>query len=348
VEISMTDLDAQFAMAKPVRSAGVLAAITASLLLGACAQVGGEDSAGLFSALAPAETQAPATEQAAAPSDPRAATEYWGQQYSKNPRDLEAALSYAQNLKVMGQKREALAVLQQASLIHGSNKKLAADYGRLALELDQISVAKKLLEVADDPANPNWRIVMARGTALAKEGSYRDAIGFFERAQALNPGHPSVLNNLALAYTMSGEPERGEQLLRQASESGGDNAKVRQNLALVLGLQGKYDEATKIGSVDLAATDAEANTALLRKMVKLDAKRASPSMVASSSATVSEPASNASWAPALVAKAPAPAPVQRAPQQRGATAAAPALRASTVETGFDVPADDRSALFSAD
>jgi Flp pilus assembly protein TadD len=341
----MADLDAQHAMAKPVRSAGVLAAITASLLLGACAQVGGEESTGLFSALTPTETQA-TQEPAVAPSDPRAATEYWGQQYSKNPRDLEAALSYAQNLKVQGQKREALAVLQQASLIHGADKRLAADYGRLALELDQVSVAKKLLEVADDPASPNWRIVMARGTALAKEGSYREAIGFFERAQALNPGHPSVLNNLALAYTMSGEPERGEQMLRQASEAGGENAKVRQNLALVLGLQGKYDEATKIGSVDLAAADAQANTALLRKMVKLDAKKAAPSVVASPAAPVSEPASNASWAPAVVAKASTPPPAPR-PAQRSAPA--PVLRASTMETGLGGQSpEDRAALFSTE
>jgi len=342
----MADLDAQLAMPKPVRSVGLLAAITASLLLGACAQIGGDDSGGLLSALTPDAAETPPQQPARAPTTPQAATEYWGQQYSKNPRDLDAALSYAQNLKVLGKKREALAVLQQAALIHGSDRKLAADYGRLALELDQVSVAKKLLEVADDPGNPDWRIVMARGTALAKEGSYREAISFFERAQALNPGHPSVLNNLALAYTMSGEADRGEQLLRQASATGGENAKVRQNLALVLGLQGKYDEATKVGSVDLAAADAQSNTALLRKMVKLDAKQAAPSMVASSVAPVREPASDASWAPAVVAKAstpPAPRPAQRA------APAAPVLRASTMETGFGgSSAEDRAALFTAE
>ncbi len=327
------DLDAP--TAKLGRSRGVLAAVTAGLLLGACAQVGGDDSSGLFAALAPEPSQVEVAQ--AAPEDPRAATEYWGKIYEKNPRDLDAALSYAQNLKVMGQKREALAVLQQASLIHGTNRRLAADYGRLALELDQISVAKKLLEVADDPSNPDWRIVLARGTALAKEGSYRDAIGYYERAQALKPGHPSVLNNLALAYTMSGEPDRGEQLLREASVSGSDNAKVRQNLALVLGLQGKYDEATQVAAVDLPPADAQANTALLRKMVKLDAKSAPPAYV-----PTTEPPAMASWAPAV-----AEAPVERA--SAPASASAPALRASKIETGFGAASDTRAAsLFSAE
>lgn len=317
--------------ARQGRHLGGLAALAASLMLGACAQVGGGDeSSGLFAALQPEPTEQAIKD--AAPSDPKAAAEYWGKIYAKNPRDLDAALSYAQNLKLTGQKREALAVLQQASLIHSTDRRLAADYGRLALDLDQISVAKKLLEVADDPANPDWRVVMARGTALAKEGSYREAIGFYERAQALNPQHPSVLNNLALAYTMSGEPERGETLLRQASVSGGENTRVRQNLALVLGLQGKYDEAVKVGSVDLPADEAQANTALLKKMVKLDAKTVPMSPT--------EPPAAASWAPA----------VAEAPAQRAAPAAAPLLRQSAVETGSAASAPDGRAasLFSAD
>jgi Flp pilus assembly protein TadD len=330
----MAVLDARIAMPKPVRPVGVIAALSACLMLGACAQVGGDESGGLFSALAPEAAQPAVAQQ---PSDPRLATEYWGKEYGKNPRDLDAALAYAQNLRVMGQKREALAVLQQASIIHGSDKKLAADYGRLALELDQIGVAKKLLAVADDPTSPDWRIVLARGTVLAKEGSYREAITFYERAQALNPGHPSVLNNLALAYTMSGEPERGEQLLRQASASGAENAKVRQNLALVLGLQGKYDEATKIASVDLEAAQAQANTAYLKKMVKLDAKPMTPAAPAADS-----------WTPAVVA-ASAPAAARQAVVSPAA-ANAPALRASKVETGFGEAAGNTKAasLFEAE
>lgn len=345
----MADLAAPHAKPKPVRCPfGVLAALSASLMLGACAQISGEESGGLLASLTPAQSDgaaaAPGQSAEQQASDPRAATEYWGQQYAKNPRDLDAALSYARNLRVMGQKREALAVLQQASIIHGTDRRLAADYGRLALELDQISVAKKVLEVADDPANPDWRVVLARGTALAKEGSYREAISFFERAQALNPGHPSVLNNLALAYTMSGEPDRGEQLLRKASATDGDNAKVRQNLALVLGLQGKYDEATKVGSADLPASDAAENTSILKKMVKLD-----PKPMATPAGPPPE-APSSGWAPA-VAKAPPAAP---APQAEAATASGPAarpvLRSSTMESGFGgAPGTDRAAgLFSAE
>jgi Flp pilus assembly protein TadD len=337
----MADLDTHIAMAKPVRKLGILAALASSLLLGACAQVGGDEGGGLFAALAPPASQE--ADQPAEPMDPQKAAGHWGKEYAKNPRDLDAALSYAQSLKATGQKREALAVLQQASLIHGQDRRLAGEYGRLALELDQVSVAKKLLELADDPGNPDWRIILARGTVLAKEGSYREAISFYERAQALNPGHGSVLNNLALAYTMSGEAERGEKLLRQATTSGNDNAKVRQNLALVLGLQGKYDEATKLASVDLPATDAQDNTALLKKMVKLDGKPM-PSQVAI--AAQDAPADDV-WAPAVAkVESSAAATVSQVPS----SGKAPALRSSKIDTGFVARSDTAHAasLFSAD
>ena len=246
-------------------------------MLSACAQVGLEAPSFLASAEQPAPEQQP-TDQASG-NELQRATEYWGKEYQKDPRSLDAALSYAKNLKALGQKQQAMAVLQQAAMVHGSDRALASEYGRLALEMDQLTVAKKMLEVADDPANPDWRVVLARGTVLAKEGKYTDAIEFFERANALAPDHPSVMNNLALAYTMNGDAAKGEELLRKASAETGSSSKVRQNLALVLGLQGKYAEATQVGAAEMPPAAAEANADLLRKMVNVapqDAPAASP------------------------------------------------------------------------
>jgi Flp pilus assembly protein TadD len=43
--------------------------------------------------------------------------------------------------------------------------------------------------------------------------------------------------------------------------------KVRQNLALVVGLQGRFDEAEKIARADLPPSEAEANVGYLREML---------------------------------------------------------------------------------
>jgi Flp pilus assembly protein TadD len=214
------------------------------------------------------DAQNPATQ-----SELQKATEWWGKKYAENPRDLDAALSYARNLKAMGEKRRALSVLQQASILHGEDKRLAGEYGRLALEFDQVGLASRLLAAADDPTRPDWRVISARGTVLAKQGKYGDAIPYFERALSLSHDQPSVLSNLALAHAMNGEPAKAEGLLRQAAASDGTSQKIRQNLALVLGLQGKYDEAKLLASQDIAPQVATENAEYLRRVVQLEPKR---------------------------------------------------------------------------
>lgn len=251
-----------------------LAALAASLMLGGCGQVLNPGASDLLSLSPPPQSQskqAQANEPAQSGDDLQKATEYWGDAFAKNTRDLKTALSYARNLKAMGEKRRALAVLQQASIFHGDSRELAGEYGRLALDLDQVNVAKQLLAAADDPARPDWRIVSARGTVMAKEGKYEEAITFYERALSLAHDQPSLLSNLALAYAMNGEPGRAEVMLRQASTAD-TSPRIRQNLALVLGLQGKYDEAKLVAARDLSVDKASDNAAYLRQVVKLDPK----------------------------------------------------------------------------
>jgi hypothetical protein len=69
---------------------------------------------------------------------------------------------------------------------------------------------------------------------------------------------------------MNGEPKRAETMLRQAAATDRGSLKIRQNLALVLGLQGKYDEAKLLASRDLSAESAAENTDYLRRIVKLE------------------------------------------------------------------------------
>lgn len=198
------------------------------------------------------------------------ATEYWGKEYQKKPRDKKTALNYARNLKAMGQKKQALAVLQHAANFHTADKEVAGEYGRLALDLGQTSVAERLLSVADDPTKPDWRIISARGTVLAKKGQYSAALPYYNRALALAPGETSVLNNLALAHMMNGDAKSAEMMLRDAVGKGGPHAsKARQNLALALGVQGRYNESTSVGSSVLPKAYAAANTDYLKKMVRL-------------------------------------------------------------------------------
>jgi hypothetical protein len=69
---------------------------------------------------------------------------------------------------------------------------------------------------------------------------------------------------------MEGNGEKAEPLLRRAAALGGGDARVNQNLALVLGLQGKYEEAKQAMAEDVPPDRAAANVEYLRQMVKAD------------------------------------------------------------------------------
>jgi Flp pilus assembly protein TadD len=256
---------------RPAR-AGTFAVLTASLLLGACS--GAPDLPSLV--MKQTESETPSDIPSSPQTELQKATLYWGNEYAKKPTELRPALSYAKNLKAMGEKEKALAVLQQASVLHSNDRELAGEYGRLALDMDQVGAANQLLALADDPTKPDWRVVSARGTVLAKQGKYSDAIPFYERALTLSQNNPTVMNNLAMAYAMMGDPKKAEEILRQAATSQGATPKVRENLALVLGLQGRYDESKAVAAGVLNTEVASANAAYLKQMVKLDDKSAMP------------------------------------------------------------------------
>mgnify|MGYP001828207548 CR=1 FL=1 len=226
------------------RSARIVRRITvitaASLLLGACAQVDGPDlSHGSFD-------KGNTSLAKAGSNDMNQALNYWGRKYVKSPSDKMAALNYAKNLKAAGQSKQAFLVLQQASVLHGNDREIASEYGRLALEADQVQLAGKLLALADDRTSPDWRIVSGRGAALAKQGKYKESIVMFERAHQLAPANPTVMNNLAMAHAGDGNLQKAEYLLRQAAQNPMAKAKVNKNLALVLNLQGRKAEAQAV------------------------------------------------------------------------------------------------------
>jgi Flp pilus assembly protein TadD len=76
-----------------------------------------------------------------------------------------------------------------------------------------------------------------------------------------------VLSNLGLSYVLMKDLKDAESTLRLAVAQPKAEPKVRQNLALVVGLEGRFAEAEKIASADLPPAEAEANVTYLREML---------------------------------------------------------------------------------
>ena len=70
-----------------------------------------------------------------------------------------------------------------------------------------------------------------------------------------------------MSYVLEGDLKTAETYLRTAISSPSADSRVRQNLALVVGLQGRFDEAEKIAGQELSTDQAQANVAYLRQML---------------------------------------------------------------------------------
>lgn len=309
----------------PTRLAGMVRQSALPAVLGlmalwvsACGQLGDIAPSGLIGSAADKTAAADASPGSGPQTELQKATEYWGREHAKSPRDAEIALKYVRNLKALGAKQQALAVLQQAYSHNSQHRELISEYGRLALDLDQAQLAITLLAAADDPAKPDWRVLSARGAAHAKQGNAKEAIPFLERALSMAPDQVSVINNLALAYAVDGQAPKAEAMLRPVLASTG-NPKVRQNLIIVLSVQGKFDEARAVAAEDVSPAIATANVDYLRTMAKAEPR-------------ASTPAPDLAPATTIVRAAPPAAPAMRTPAApAGATAPAAAGWAATTE-----------------
>ena len=203
----------------------------------------------------------------AAPQDPLRAAEVYGERYRANPKDAQAALAYGQALRTTGQRAQAVAVLEQATIAHPSNKELLAAYGRALADNGNSQAAFDVLSRAHTPANPDWRILSVQGTTLDKMGKHEEARRYYASALKIVPEEPSVLSNLGLSYMLTRELPQSEETLRRAYSNPRADGRVRQNLALVVGLQGRFAEAETIAKGDLPAEEAAANVAYLREML---------------------------------------------------------------------------------
>jgi Flp pilus assembly protein TadD len=70
-----------------------------------------------------------------------------------------------------------------------------------------------------------------------------------------------------MSYVLSKNLPKAESTLRAALDRGATDDRVRQNLGLAVGLQGRFAEAESIVRGDLTPDQAEANVAYLKQML---------------------------------------------------------------------------------
>lgn len=190
-----------------------------------------------------------------------------GEAYERDPKNKDIGLQYANVLGMTGKNSQALAVMQQVAIAHPSDRDVLASYGKAQAAAGQLEQALATIGRAQTPDRPDWRLYSAEGAVLDQLGRQSEARQKYRQALDAKPNEPTVISNLGMSYLLSGDLRTAETYMRNASEQPGADSRVRQNLALVVGLQGRFAEAEQIARKELSQQQADANVTYLRSMM---------------------------------------------------------------------------------
>ncbi|MBA5724518.1 tetratricopeptide repeat protein [Liberibacter sp. Z1] len=187
-----------------------------------------------------------------------------GNQYQSNPKNKKVGIAYADVLRRVGRSKQALAVMQQIIIQNPNDRSTLSEYGKALAAAGYLEEALAAIERAQTPDMPDWKLISAKASILSQMGRYHEARTQFNNALDFAPNEPSILSNMAMSYLLEGNIQKSEENLRIASAMQGANSSVRQNLALVVGLQGRIKEAYTIAQQDLSPEAAARNMSYLK------------------------------------------------------------------------------------
>jgi Flp pilus assembly protein TadD len=190
-----------------------------------------------------------------------------GRQYDRNPDDKATALNYARVLRSMTENAQAVAVLQRLAIKFPRDVEVLGAYGKALADAGRSQEAAEVLAHAHTPERPDWSVLSAQGSVADQLGDHERAQAYYAAALKIVPDQPHVLSNLGLSYALSKKLPQAEKTLQEAAAQHDADKPVRQNLALVLALEGKFASAEEMARRDLEGRDAAANVAAIRRMI---------------------------------------------------------------------------------
>jgi Flp pilus assembly protein TadD len=221
----------------------------------------------------PATAQTALSAPAPASAEQRAAAErmdaltrsvFWSRERDLNPADPVAGVRLAVSLRELGQYDQAADAAQAVLTAQPDNYEAMLEFGRDQIARGQGFYGIGALEKARAAAPTDWRPLSLLGVAYNQVRRADDARAAWNEGLQLSADNPEILTNAAVALMTDGNLPGAETLLRRAVVQPNATSKMRLNLALVLGLQGKTPEAEQIIRRDLPPEQADRNLQWLR------------------------------------------------------------------------------------
>jgi Flp pilus assembly protein TadD len=187
--------------------------------------------------------------------------------YKANPRDKTTMLYYAEALRRAGQPEQAVAVLEAGITVYPSDNQVRIGFARALTAAGRFQQALNVVNDAIVPQSPDWDALLVKGAILDQMGQNGEARKVYQQALTIAPNQPAIEGNIGLSYAMSNDLRSAEAHLRKAAAMPGATSRIRQNLALIVGLQGRFDESRKLFAAELAPAQVEANMAYVKGLL---------------------------------------------------------------------------------
>ena len=181
--------------------------------------------------------------------------------------DLYAAAARDQRIRLLseaGEEARALAEAEAAAAAPGASTADRARLGEVLIGLDRPADAARAFARAiearapDEVAYPEWALWLQLGGAYDEAEDWPRSRDALERAYALAPDQPLVLNYLGYAQLERRENmAEAERLVREAHRLAPDSAAITDSLGWALFLKGEREEA--IGLLEQAVAGAPAD-----------------------------------------------------------------------------------------
>jgi Flp pilus assembly protein TadD len=144
------------------------------------------------------------------------------------PATLNGEIEHAKELREKGQFAEASKVLRQLMLVAGTDPRVASEYGKVLAQQGYAKDAVSVLTKAVQLNGTDWTLYSALGVAYDQLDDHTNARKSYNRALAMKPGEPSVVNNYAVSRMLTGDYDGAVQMLSQLHSN---DPKVVANLS---------------------------------------------------------------------------------------------------------------------
>ncbi|KAF0117497.1 MAG: hypothetical protein FD163_1502 [Hyphomonadaceae bacterium] len=222
---------------------------------------------------APAPAATPEQRQAARTLPLVSQSTFWLNELEKNPADEEAAFEASQALRYIGSAERAVATAATGLQAHDSSGRLWAclGLGLLASNANEQAVQALSKAISLLPRDANVRNGL--GIAYDKIGRSDLAITAYNEGLAIAPNDANLVSNLGFSMALNGDLAGGERMLRRAVALPNAPIQSRQNLALIVGLQGRLQESERLAAQDVPPDVAARNIAYIRAMLNGEENR---------------------------------------------------------------------------